>query len=101
MLDKMKQLYQVQKQAREMQKELRETEIEAQGLDGRVSVVINGELKVEKVSIADELLDPAKKKELERGLEDTMREAFTKGQAIAAEKSKEMMKALNIDIPGM
>lgn len=101
MLDKMKELYQLQKQAREMQKELRDTEIEAQGANGQITVVVNGELKIEKVTIADALVDVAKKRDLERGLEETLREALAKAQTIAAEKSKAMMKAMNIDLPGL
>jgi len=101
MLDKMKQLYQLQKQAREMQKELRDTEIEAQNVNGLVTVIMNGELKVERISVDEALLQPEKKRELEHALTETMREALTKAQAIAAEKSKAMMKAMNIDLPGM
>ena len=101
MLDKMKQLYQLQKQAREMQKVLRDTEIEAQGRRNWVTVVVNGELHVESVRIAEAALEPTNKRDLERELEETFREALQKAQAIAAEKSKEMMKAMNIDLPGL
>ena len=101
MLDKMKQLYSLQKQAREMQKELKNIEIEAQGLNGLITIVVNGEIHIEKVTIHESLLETGKKRELERGLEETLREALGKAQGIAAEKSKEMMKALNIDLPGM
>ncbi len=101
MLDKMKQLYQVQKQARQMQKELKDTEIEARGANDLITVVVNGELKIEKISIDEQLLSPAKKRDLERGLEDTLREALTRAQSIAAEKSRAMMKAMNIDLPGL
>ena len=101
MLDKMKQVYQLQKQAREMQKALRDTEIEAQGRRGWVTVVVNGELHVESVTLAEEALAAAHKRDLERELEETFREALQKAQAIAAEKSKEMMKAMNIDLPGL
>lgn len=101
MLDKMKELYQLQKQAREMQKELRDTEIEAQGAHGNVTVVVNGELRIEKITISDAMMEISKKRDLERGLEETLREAMTKAQAIAAEKSKQMMKSMNIDLPGL
>ncbi|MEK7461085.1 MAG: YbaB/EbfC family nucleoid-associated protein [Patescibacteria group bacterium] len=101
MLDKMKQLYQLQKQARDMQKVLRDTEIEAQGRRGWVTVVVNGELHVESVTINEAALVPDNKRDLERELEESFREALQKAQAIAAEKSKEMMKAMNIDLPGL
>lgn len=101
MLDKMKQMYQLQKQAREMQKALRETEIEAQGRNDWVTAVVNGELHVESITIAEAALEVSKKRDLERELVETLREALQKAQAIAAEKSKEMMKAMNIDLPGL
>lgn len=101
MLDKMKQLYQLQKQAREMQKELKETEIEAQGMNGAITVVINGELRIQTITIDERVIEPTKKRELERGLEDTLREALSKAQAIAAERSRAMMKSMNIDLPGL
>ena len=101
MIDNMKQMYQLQKEARDMQKELQDTEIEAKSLNGLVTVVVNGEMKVEEVSIDVSLFDPAKKHEVERLLKDTLREAMHKAQGIAAEKSKAMMKAMNMDIPGL
>jgi DNA-binding YbaB/EbfC family protein len=101
MLDKMKQVYQLQKQAREMQKALRDTEIEAEGRKNWVTVVVNGELHVESITISEEALAPGQKRDLERELLETLREALQKAQAIAAEKSKEMMKAMNIDLPGL
>lgn len=101
MLDKMKQLYQLQKQARDMQKVLRDTEIEAVGRRGWVTAVVNGELHIDRITLADEALSTDQKRDLERELVETLREALTKAQAIAAEKSKEMMKAMNIDLPGM
>ena len=99
MFDKFRELYQFQKKARVIQKELRNTEIEASALEGKIKVIFSGEQKVQKIEFAEEILQPERKRELERGVEDAIREAVTKSQQIAAEKMKAITGDLNI--PGM
>lgn len=101
MLDQMKQLYGMQKKARQIQKELKETEIEAQSSDGAVSVVFNGEIRIIEVVINESLLAPEKKRELEQAVKNTVAQAISKAQAIAAEKAKGMMGDMGIKLPGM
>lgn len=101
MLDKMKQLYQLQKQAREIQKELKDTEIEARSADGAVSVVFNGEMHIVDVRITEAMLAPDKKRELEQTLVKVVGEAVSKAQGLAAEKTKDVMKSMGVNIPGM
>lgn len=101
MLDKMKQLYQLQKQAREIQKELKDTEIEARSSDGSVSVVFNGEIHIVDVKIAESLLEPGKKRDLEQTLIKVVGEAVSRAQGLAAEKTKDVMKSMGLNIPGM
>ena len=99
MFDKLKELYQFQKKAKAIQKELKNIEIEADAMEGKVKVVFNGEQKVQSISIDPEVLDSAQKQNLERALENAIREATTKAQQIAAEKMKNITGDLNI--PGM
>ncbi|PIS07163.1 nucleoid-associated protein, YbaB/EbfC family [Candidatus Berkelbacteria bacterium CG06_land_8_20_14_3_00_43_10] len=101
MLDKMKQLYQLQKKAKEIQKELKETEIEARSTDGEVTVVYNGEQHLVDIAIAEDMLSPQKKKELEQLIIKVSGEAMSKAQALAAEKTKDVMKDMGMNIPGM
>ncbi len=101
MLDKMKQLYELQKKAKSVQKELKETEIEAQSSDGRVKVIFNGEQHLQKITIDPSLLNEESKNELEKMLERTISEAVSRAQAYAAEKTKTIMKDMNLNIPGM
>jgi DNA-binding YbaB/EbfC family protein len=101
MLDKMKQIYEMQKKAKQIQKELKETEIEAQSADGGVTVVFNGEIHIVDVTIAESLLVPEKKRELEQAMKSTIAQAIAKAQAIAAEKAKTMMGDMGINLPGM
>lgn len=99
MFDKAKQIYDLQKKAKAMQKELKETEIEAKSSDGRVSVVFNGEMHLVGLSIDDSLMED--KFELEKKLKNTISEGLQRAQAVAADKTKEIMKDMNLNIPGM
>jgi DNA-binding YbaB/EbfC family protein len=101
MLDKMKQLYQLQKKAKEIQKELRDTEIEAKSSNGLVTVVYNGEQKLVSINIASSLLTPERKQELEQTIVRVVSEAQSRAQAIAAEKTKDVMKDMGMNIPGL
>lgn len=100
MIDKMKQLYDMQKKAKQIQKELKETEIEAKSADGGVTVVFNGEIHVVDVKIEEFMMAPEKKRELEQAIKNTTAQAIAKAQAIAAEKAKGMMGDLGINLPG-
>ena len=101
MLDKMKQLYQLQKKAKEIQKELKDTEIEAKSSDGEVTVVFNGEQRLTDIVIAEDILKPERKKELEQIIIKVIGEASSKAQALAAEKTKDVMKEMGVNLPGM
>lgn len=99
MLDKAKQLWDLQKKARAIQKELKETEIEAKAANGLVTVVVNGEQHVLSMEIDESLLNAGNKRDLEKALTQATSEALSRAQAIAAEKMKAIAGDLNI--PGM
>jgi DNA-binding YbaB/EbfC family protein len=101
MLDKAKQLYQLQKQAREVQKELKNTEIEARSNNGAVSVVFTGEQHVKSITIDPTFLAVDKKRELESEIVKVMGEAISRAQAYAADKTKKLMGDMGMNIPGM
>lgn len=101
MLDKFKQLYELQKKAKEIQKELKETEIEAKSDDGTVTIVINGEQHIVDVKIDPSVLSADRKDHLEKTLVKVMAEAISQAQAMAAEKTKGVMKDLGVNLPGM
>ncbi len=104
MLDKMKQakqMYDLQKKAKAMQKELRDTEIEAVSSDGKITAVFNAEMKLVTLSIDENYLDGKSMKDLEGALKTTISESMSKAQAVAAERTREIMKDMNINIPGM
>ena len=97
MFDQAKALY----KAKKVQGELQKTEIEASGGDGNVVVVFNGELKLQKLEIADVMLTPDRKLELERLIKETITQAMQRAQQVATDKTREVMKELGVNIPGL
>ena len=89
-LDQMKLLNNLRK----TQKELKNEIVEVEAGDGAVVVQITGELKVKKVSIDPEKIDLDDIHELERWIENCMRDGFAKAQEIATEKMKPLMGSL-------
>lgn len=88
-------------QAKKVQKELKNTEIEASSNNGWVNVVFNAEMKIKSINFSEEALKPENKNELDRVAQQTIAEALSRAQAVAAEKTREMMKGMNLNIPGM
>ena len=62
--------------------------------DGAVRVQITGEQKIKKIMIDPELVDLNDVEELERWLEDAVRDAIAESQKVAAEKMQPMLGAL-------
>ena len=81
-------------QLRKAQKELKNEIVEVEAGDGAVVVQITGELKVRKVTIDPEKIDLDDIHELERWIENCMRDGFAKAQEIATEKMKPLMGSL-------
>lgn len=79
-------------QARKLQKELSKTIIEVEA--GAVTIQINGEQKIKKVSIDPEQVDMDDIGQLENWVEEAVREAIQKSQKVAAEKMQPMMGML-------
>lgn len=95
MFDKAKDLYKLQKQAKEIKKKLKNTHIEAEE-DG-VVVIINGEQEVVEIKIDDSIMTD--KKKLQTTLEKVFNKAVKKAQSVAADMMKDVMGGLNF--PGM
>ena len=87
--------------ARAVQKDLKNTEVEASSNNGWVSVVFNAEMKIKEFKLSDEAIETENRNELENVIKNTIAEGLSRAQAVAAEKTKEAMKDLNLNIPGM
>jgi len=101
MLDKVKEVYQLQKKAKEIQKELKNTEIEAKSADLKVTVVMTADQKIKTIDIDESLLEKSSKRDLEEKLIKVIAEGMSRAQAVAAEKTKGLMGEMGINIPGL
>jgi DNA-binding YbaB/EbfC family protein len=88
--DQAKMLMRVKK----IQKELEKQVISVEKGDGAVRVEITGEQKIKKIHIDPEYVDLDDIGQLERWVEDAVKEAIQESQRIAAEKMQPMMGAL-------
>jgi DNA-binding YbaB/EbfC family protein len=81
-------------QMKKLQKELKKMTISVEEGDGAVSVDISGDQKIKKIHIDPEQVDLDDIAELERWLEDAVKEAINQSQKVAAEKMQPFMGAL-------
>lgn len=88
--DQAKMLLKVKKLQKELQKEV----ITIEKGDGAVKVEITGEQKIKKIHIDPEYVDLDDIGELERWVEDAVKEAIAASQKLAAEKMQPMMGML-------
>lgn len=89
-MDQMKMINQLRK----AQKDLKNEIVEVEAGDGAVVVQINGELKIKKVSINPDKVNLNNIHELERWIENCLRDGYAKAQEIASEKMKPLMGKL-------
>ncbi len=98
MFSKLKQYKELRDQAKTMQNALAEEIVYADAAGGKIQVVMDGNQHVNGVQVDPELINPAKKSDLEKGLQDAFNNAVKKAQTAMAKKAKDM-GALNL--PGM
>lgn len=79
---------------RKLQKELQKMIIEAEAGEGAVIVEITGEQKIKKIHIDPEYVDLDDIGQLEKWVEEAVKEAIQKSQKIAAEKMQPMLGGL-------
>lgn len=81
-------------QMKKLQKELQKMVIDVEKGDGAVRVEISGDQKIKKVHIDPEYVDLDDIAELERWIEDAVKEAIQQSQKVAAEKMQPYMGML-------
>lgn len=81
-------------QMKKLQKELQKMVITVEKGDGAVRIEITGEQKIKKVHIDPESVDLDDIGQLERWIEDAIKEAIQESQKIAAEKMQPFMGML-------
>lgn len=95
----MKELYALQKKAKQLQKELKDMEIEASSTGGEVTVVVSGEMKMMSVDINPEYLNSENKTKLENAIKDAVGQAMSRAQSESASRMQPLLKDMNL--PGM
>ncbi len=96
MLDKMKQLYDMQKKAKDLQRQMESIRAEKTSRDGLLRVTVNGAQKVESLSIDPAFLSADRQAELEKSLRELINEGFADVQKQAAAQAAQLMKGLNL-----
>ena len=81
--------------ARKLQKELQKEIITVEAGDGAVKIEISGEQKIKKIHIDPQAVDLEDIGQLEAWLEESVKEAITRSQKLAAEKMQPMMGELS------
>lgn len=93
--NQMKDLYKIQKEAREMQKKMKAIKVTGESDDEFVKITINGAQEIDEIEINDVLVDVERKRDLIRAIEAAMKDAQKRLQ-------KEMMKDMDMGkIKGM
>ncbi len=96
-MQQMKDLYKLQKQAKEVKKKLKNIHIEAE--EGGFKIIINAEQEPISVEISDEAMND--KKKLEESILSAIKKGFKKAQEVAAVNMKDIMGQMGMDLPGM
>ncbi len=94
-----KMMKQAQEMQERLQKELAETEVEATAGGGMVTVVMNGQKQLRRVTIDPEVVDPEDVEMLQDLIIAAVNEAVEKTQAMASEQLEGLTGGLSI--PGL
>jgi DNA-binding YbaB/EbfC family protein len=81
--------------AKKLQKELKNALITVEKGEGAVKVEITGEQKIKKIHIDPEFVDLDDISQLERWVEDAVKEAIQESQKLAQEKMQPMLGVLS------
>jgi DNA-binding protein YbaB len=97
MLDKVKQLMDLKRQADQLKKELEAIKLEVAEVRG-IKIVVNGAQSFQSIEIDEALLTPANKNRIQMELLRSVNTAIKKSQQQAANKMKNMP---GFNLPGM
>ncbi len=97
MLDKIKQLMELKRQADQIKRELDAERIEVNEVRG-IKIVVTGSQEFQSIEIDQDLIPADDKRRLEENLLRSINAAIKKSQHVAAEKMKNMT---GLNIPGL
>ena len=90
MLDKVKQMFEMKKQADQLKKALDAITVESNEVRG-IKIVMTGAQTIQSIELDPGLLNPDNKKRIENDLMRSVNVAIRKSQNVAAQKMKTMM----------
>jgi DNA-binding protein YbaB len=93
--EKSKALFELKKIQSALSKEI----IEVEAGNGAVKVKINGEQKIQRITLDEDIIRDAELAKVEKWLESAVTQAITKSQQLAAEKMRSMAGGLGL--PGL
>lgn len=94
MFDRAKTLLELKKIQSALAKEV----IEVEAGNGAVTVKINGEQKIQKITLDPDMVDPNDLGRLEKAIESAVSQAITRSQQVAAEKMKSVAGGLGLGL---
>ncbi|MFT7183889.1 MAG: DNA-binding protein YbaB [Oceanicoccus sp.] len=92
-----KDLYKLQKQAKEIKKKLKNLHIEAE-VEGIV-VVISAEQEVQEVRVPEEMMTAENHTKLQNKLKEAFNKGIKKSQEVAAHEMRDLMGGMGMDMP--
>ena len=98
-LDRLDQAREFKAKMDRIQEELGDTVVEASFGKGAVKVVIDGQQKIQSITISPQVIDPEKPEVLEELVLKAVSEALAKSQKLAAKQLKKLTGGLKI--PGL
>jgi len=101
MFEKMKQLMELQKKAKQIQQELEATKFEKESRDGKIRIILNGNFRLEKLDIDPSLLSVGGKEKLEKEICELITEAGHEVKGQMKSQAVGMMKNMGLGMPGM
>src|SRR5690348_12540410 len=102
MLNQMKQIYEMQKKAKELQRQLESVKVEKSNTSRSLTVRVNGAQKLESIQMDPAWLAADKKAALETSLVQLVNDAFEEAQKKSASQAAALMKDLKgLGIPGL
>src|SRR5688572_1136632 len=101
MLDMLGKLNEVKKTMDEIKSRLDTVTVDSEAGEGAVKVIMNGNKKVTSLTVADKMLTPERKVELEEFLVLAVNRASEKAQQVSESEMKAAGKGLLPNIPGL
>ena len=102
MFNQMKQLYEMQKKAKELQRQLENIKVEKTNFSKTLTVNANGAQRIENITIDTGYFSPDKKSDLEKSLVKLLNDALEDAQKQSAMQAASLMKDFKgLNIPGL